>query len=34
LSFESTLNQNGTDGAKQLVEFPGMVVAKAKKKAA
>ena len=34
LSFESTLNQNGTDAATQVVEFPGIRVAKAKKKAA
>src|SRR6266511_4352285 len=34
LSFESTLNQSGTDAATQEVEFPGIRVAKAKKKAA
>jgi DNA-directed RNA polymerase subunit omega len=34
LSFESTLNQNGTDAATQLVAFPGIRLAKAKKKAA
>jgi DNA-directed RNA polymerase subunit omega len=34
LSFESTLNQNGTDAATQVVEFPGIPVAKPKKKAA
>jgi hypothetical protein len=30
LSFESTLNQSGTDAATQVVEFPGIGVAKAK----
>ena len=34
LSFESTLNQSGADAAKQVVEFPAIHVAKAKKKAA
>ena len=34
LSFELTLNQNGNDAAPQVVEFPGIRVAKAKKKAA
>ena len=34
LSFESTLNQNGKDGAPQVVEFPAVVVKKPKKKAA
>jgi DNA-directed RNA polymerase subunit omega len=34
LTFESTLNQSGKDPATQVVEFPGIVVAKAKKKAA
>ncbi len=35
LSFESTLNQSGADAAPpQVVEFPGIRVAKAKKKAA
>ena len=34
LSFESTLNQSGTDAATQVVEFPGIGVAKARKKAA
>jgi DNA-directed RNA polymerase subunit K/omega len=34
LSFESTLNRSGTDTAPQVVEFPGIRVAKAKKKAA
>jgi DNA-directed RNA polymerase subunit omega len=34
LGFESTLNQNGKDAAPQVVEFPGILVAKAKKKAA
>ena len=34
LSFELTLNQSRTDAAKQVVEFPGIRVAKAKKKAA
>jgi DNA-directed RNA polymerase subunit omega len=34
LSFESTLNQSGTDAATQVVEFPGIRVTKAKKKAA
>ena len=34
LSFESTLNQSGTDAATQVVEFPGIRVAKVKKKAA
>ena len=34
LSFESTLNQNGNDAATQVVEFPEIRVAKAKKKAA
>jgi hypothetical protein len=34
LSFELTLNQSRTDPAKQVVEFPGIHVAKAKKKAA
>ncbi|HEY2046919.1 MAG TPA: DNA-directed RNA polymerase subunit omega [Candidatus Udaeobacter sp.] len=34
LSFELTLNQNGNDTAPQVVEFPGIHVTKAKKKAA
>ena len=34
LSFELTLNQSDTDAAPQVVEFPGIRVAKAKKKAA
>jgi DNA-directed RNA polymerase subunit omega len=34
LSFELTLNQNGTDATPQVVEFPGIRVAKSKKKAA
>jgi len=34
LTFESTLDQNGNDATTQVVEFPGIRVAKAKKKAA
>ena len=34
LSFESTLKQSVTEAATQVVEFPGIRVAKAKKKAA
>ena len=34
LSFELTLKQSGTDAATQVVEFPVVRVAKAKKKAA
>ena len=34
LTFESTLNQSSTDVATQVVEFPGIRVAKTKKKAA
>ena len=34
MTFESTLDQNGNDVATQVVEFPGIHVAKAKKKAA
>ena len=34
LSFELTLNQNGTDATPQVVEFPGIRVAKSQKKAA
>jgi DNA-directed RNA polymerase subunit omega len=34
LSFELILNQSRTDAAKQVVEFPGIHVAKAKRKAA
>ena len=34
LSFESTLSQSGTNVATQVVEFPGIRVAKTKKKAA
>jgi DNA-directed RNA polymerase subunit omega len=34
LSFELTLNQNGNEATTQVVEFPGIRVAKAKKKAA
>ena len=34
LSFELALNQRGTDAARQTLEFPGIRVAKAKKKAA
>ena len=33
-SFELTLNQNGTDAATQVVEFPAVFVKKPKKKAA
>ena len=34
LTFESTRNQSATDAATQVVEFPGIRVVKAKKKAA
>jgi DNA-directed RNA polymerase subunit K/omega len=34
LSFESIVNQNGTDAATQVVEFPAVVVKKPRKKAA
>ena len=34
LSFELILNQSKTDAAPQVVEFPGIRVAKSKKKAA
>ncbi|HEX4487233.1 MAG TPA: DNA-directed RNA polymerase subunit omega [Terriglobales bacterium] len=34
LSFELILNQSDTDAARQVVEFPGIRVAKSKKKAA
>ena len=34
LSFELTLNQSDTDAAPQVVDFPGIRVAKSKKKAA
>ena len=34
LSFELILNQSDTDAAPQVVEFPGIRVAKSKKKAA
>jgi len=34
LSFELILNHSATDAAKQVVEFPGIHVAKTKKKAA
>ena len=34
LSFELTMKENATDAAPQVVEFPGIKVAKAKKKAA
>ena len=34
LSFELTLNQSGTAAVAEVVEFPGIHVAKAKKKAA
>jgi DNA-directed RNA polymerase subunit omega len=34
LRFESTLTQSNADAATQVVEFPGIRVAKAKKKAA
>ena len=34
LSFESTLNQSGTNTAPQVVEFPAVVVKKPRKKAA
>ena len=34
LSFELTLTQKGNDSAPQVVEFPGIHVTKAKKKAA
>ena len=34
LSFELTLNQSDTEATTQVVEFPGIRVAKAKKKAA
>jgi DNA-directed RNA polymerase subunit omega len=34
LAFESTLDQNGNEAATQVVEFPGIIVGKAKKRAA
>jgi DNA-directed RNA polymerase subunit omega len=34
LTFESTLNQNGNEAVTQVVEFPGIIVGKTKKKAA
>lgn len=34
LTFASTLNQNGSDAATQVVEFPGIHLAKTKRKAA
>jgi len=34
LTFEAILDQNGKDGAPEVVEFPGVVVKKPKKKAA
>ena len=34
LSFESTFNRSGTDGATQVVEFPAVVVKRPKTKAA
>ena len=34
LTFESTLGENSNDAAKQVVEFPGIIVGKTKKKAA
>jgi DNA-directed RNA polymerase subunit omega len=34
LTFESTLDRNGNDAATQVVEFPGIIAGKAKKKAA
>ena len=34
LTFESTPDQNGNDATTQVVEFPGIIVGKAKKKAA
>jgi DNA-directed RNA polymerase subunit omega len=34
LTFESTLHQNGNDATTQVVEFPGIIAGKAKKKAA
>ena len=34
LTFESTLGENGKDAATQVVEFPGIIVGKTKKKAA
>jgi DNA-directed RNA polymerase subunit omega len=34
LTFESTLGQNGNDATTQVVEFPGIIAGKAKKKAA
>jgi DNA-directed RNA polymerase subunit omega len=34
LTFESTLDQNGNEAATQVVEFPGIIVGKAKKRAA
>jgi DNA-directed RNA polymerase subunit K/omega len=34
LTFESTLDQNGNGAATQVVEFPGIVAGKTKKKAA
>lgn len=34
LIFESTLDQKGNDSATQVVEFPGVIAGKAKKKAA
>ena len=34
LTFESTLDKKGNDSATQVVEFPGVIAGKAKKKAA
>jgi DNA-directed RNA polymerase subunit omega len=34
LTFESTLGQNGNAATTQVVEFPGIIAGKAKKKAA
>jgi DNA-directed RNA polymerase subunit omega len=34
LTFESTLDQNGNEAATQVVDFPGIIVGKAKKRAA
>jgi DNA-directed RNA polymerase subunit omega len=34
LTFESTFGQNGKDQSAEVVEFPGIIVSKTKKKAA
>jgi DNA-directed RNA polymerase subunit omega len=34
LTFESTLGENGNNATTQMVEFPGIIVGKTKKKAA